>query len=326
MRSKSRTIIGALAENDGVLSPVQQPRSPTAKSGIVCPDCDRVIPAVDTSEAVCSECGIVLDENPISTKPRPRYDDGRSRRRAGGRVTNLYADRGIGVGVADTATDSKGNCLSRSQRRVARDKPWTKHRSPEEFRLDYALGELRRMGAVLDVPDAERERAARLYRRAHAADAIVGRSTEGFATACLLVALRQSSVSFPISTAELEEVTRATDEQIRTARGALEVELGVEVPPMKPHEFLPKFTSELGTSDRVRRCAETLLEEWEASQDEAFRSISPRTLAAAALHTAYDVVNCRDRPTLSQLSAVADVAESTISQRKECFEHHLEGR
>jgi len=320
MYSQSRLTAGESSENESNLSRTEQPPSPEVETGAVCPECNQYVETVDTPEAVCPECDLVVTASPISTDPQPQYDDGTSRARTGGRVTNLYADRGVGVGISNNAiTDGNGRPLNQTQRRVVREKPWTKHRTSEETRLDYALGEIRRMGAAFDLPDAELERAAYFYRRAHTEGLINGRSVDGFATACLLVAIRQSSISFPISTAELTRTSRATDEQIRTARGVLELQMNVEVPPMKPHEFLPKIASELGIPQHVRRCAEVLLTGWEADQDENFRSISPRTLVAAAIHAAYDVTECNGRPTLSELSAASGVSHSTISQRKSCL-------
>lgn len=320
MHSKSRPLAGESSEREAVLSRPEQPPTPNVDAGAVCPECRRYVETVDTPEAVCPECDLVVSTSPISTDPLPRYDDSISRARTGGRVTNLYADRGVGVGISENAiTDGNGVPLEQTQRRVAREKPWTKHRTSEEVRLDYALGEIRRMGATFNLPNTELERAAHLYRRAHAEGVITGRSVEGFATACLLTAIRQSSISFPVSTAELGQVTRATDEQIRVARGVLEHRLDVEIPPMKPPEFLPKITSELGTPRHVRRCAAALLNGWEADQNENFRSISPRTLAAAAVHAAYDITDGDNRPTLSKLSAASGVSNSTISQRKSCL-------
>lgn len=323
MPSKSHTSAGVSLENDAVLSQPEQPLSPDVDTGVVCPECGRYVKTVDTSEAVCPDCNVVVTSSPVSTDPRPRYDDEDSRAQTGGRVTHLYADRGIGVGVTENAwTDGNGTPLNRTQRRVTREKPWTKHRTPEECRLDYALGEIRRMGAAFDLPTAELEQAASLYRRAHAEGEIAGRSVEGFATACLLAAIRQSSVSFPVSMAELGQVTRASDEQVRTARGVLELRLDVKIPPMKACEFLPKFASKLELPREVRRCAETLLAGWEADAAENFRSISPRTLAAAAVHAACDATDWDDRPTLSELSAVSNVSHTTISQRKNCLSQY----
>lgn len=290
-----------------------------AGPGPQCPACGRSVPAVDVDEAVCPDCDLVVEGEPVSTDRPPTYgpDDHAATARTGGRVTYLYADRGVGVGISSGATtDANGNVLSRTQRRVAREKGWTKHRSPDEFRLDYGLGEIRRMGSAFGVPESELETAALLYRRARREDLLHGRSADGFATACLLVAVRQSSVRIPVSQRELLEVSRATDEQVRNARGALEVFLDVEVPPMDPIDFVPRLGSALSVPQRVERCAVALLDAYGRDPDGQSRGFSPRTLVAAAFHAAYEIVGVEERPTLAELSEASGVSRGTISERK----------
>jgi transcription initiation factor TFIIB len=181
--------------------------------------------------------------------------------------------------------------------------------------LDYALGEIRRMGAEFDLPEPELEEAARLYRTARTAGSITGRSVEGFVTACLLAAIRRSSRPIPVSERELRTVTRADRDQIRTARGALTVELDIEIPPIEAAAFLPRAASELSMPKPVERSAKTLLDAY-TNGDGAHHGTSPRTLAAAAAHAAYDGQECNERPTLQALSDVFNVARSTISSQK----------
>jgi len=318
MCSKSHTSSEVPSSGPNPFQPVSNERTPASPEGRCCPDCGSSIQSVDVLEAVCPDCHVVLTDQPISTAPRPLYEsDDLSKARTGSRLTFLYADRGLGTGIEENArTDGKGGNLSRSQQRVAREKPWTKHRTSKEVRLDYALGEIRRMREALGIPEAESERAAQLYRKTHAEGLITGRSVDGFATVCLLVAIRQSSLSLPVSQKELSKVSRARQEQIRTARGVLEFHLEVEIPPMEPQEFLPKAASNLSTPCRVRECARTLLKARSADENRECRGVSPRTLAAAALHAAYDISGCEDRPKLTELAEKFSVSASTVSDRK----------
>lgn len=282
-----------------------------------CPECGTDISVTGADEVVCTDCHLVIRTEFLSTSPRPQYDEAdQSKARSGSRVTLLYADRGLGVGVETGArTDARGNALSRTGRRVASDQGWTKALSTAEYRLDYALSEIRRMGGILNVPTAEQEAAAGLYRQAHSGGHVVGRSVDGFTAAALLIAVRQSSVPLPVSGAEIEDVMRADTDQFRTARGVFEVELNVGVPPMSPLEFVPKAASDVAAPQQVRRRAQSLLEAYMADESSR-RNLSPRTLAAAALHAAFDRLECTERPTLSELSSAVGVAASTISERK----------
>lgn len=265
-----------------------------------CPSCEQFVRVVGVTEAVCPDCDVVVAETPVTLRGRPVYaDEDRSRRRAGGRFTLQYPDRGLGVG-----TDSR-----------EWDRPWLNPWSTEEYRLGYPLGEIQRMGSQLAVSDPEREHAARLYREVRKQGHVEGRSADGFAAACLLVAIRQSAGRRAVSERELLEVSRADRAQLRNARAVLEVRMGQEVPPMQPEGFLPAACSQLGTPAPVRRCAQVLLDA-RADDPEAVESFSPRTLAAAGLYAAYDIVDDTDAPTLAKFSEVFDVTTSTISRRK----------
>lgn len=276
---------------------------------------------ISDGETICPECHAVQTTKPLSLSPRPHYGD-QERKRAGSRTTFQWADRGLGVGLTVSGTDGNGERLS--QRRLTRESGWTKHRTSEECRLDYALGEIRRMGAEFDLPQPELEEAARLYRKARTARSVTGRSVEGFVTACLLAAIRRSPQQIPVSERELRTVTRADRDQIRTARGALTVELDVEIPPIDASAFLPRAASELSTPKAVERDAQILLNVY-SNGDGAHRGTSPRTLAAAAMHAAYDRQGCAERPTLQALSDVFDVARSTISSQKNELIRAVEG-
>ena len=295
----------------------EDPPSPSIDTGQTCPHCNAPVETVDTPEAVCRHCQTVVTTEPISTAPRPRYDDTDTEKtRTGSRITLLYADRGLGTGIdVGATTDGDGTALTATQRRIFKNKGWKKRLRPQEYRLDYALGELRRIGAELNVPTSELESAARLYREALAGGYINGRSVDGFVAACLLVAVRQSSLTLPISIREIRSVSQATREQTRTARGVLELHLDVEIPPMRPKDFLPQATSTLSAPYRVEVCARKLLDA-RRSDGTATEGVSPRTLAAAALHAAFCVVDVSRRPTLEELSEVFGVSKSTISSRK----------
>lgn len=281
----------------------EDPPVPSVDDGRTCPDCGQTVPVVDTADSTCPDCQIVVTENPVSTAPRPRYADDETKPRTGSRLTWLYADRGLGAGVTTSCTGA-----SRS------NADWMHPLRAQEYRLDYALGEIRRMGAELNIPGSELEWSARIYRRAHSEGFVQGRCVEGFAAACLLVAIRRSSLRLPVSQREIEDVMRATREQFRTARGVLEVKLEVKVPPMDPRAFLRRAASAVSAPHDAEACAETLIESFTA--DDTAPSISPRTLTGAALHAAFDIVECPERPTLAKLSQVLDVAASTISERK----------
>lgn len=265
---------------------------------------------VDVDEGVCSRCHVVVEPTPVCRERRPIYthEDWQTKARCGGRSTFLRSDDGLGAGVSWEPHD------------------WERSKSSEAYRLDYAFGEIRRMSSALELPRPEREEAGRLYRACYRQELVIGRSIDGFATACLLAAIRNSGRCPPVLTSELESVSRAERSQIRTARGAISCYLdGVSIPPLRPEELAPRVASELDASAQIRRTAGAVVRAY--STGNHGHSLSPATVVGAAFHLAYHVVGISDRPSLSAVSAAVDVAPSTISKRKttlrECFEDQV---
>lgn len=277
-----------------------------------CPDCGTRVPATDATEFVCPDCDVVVDDGPLSRRPARVFDerDRRRKKRTGGRVTLLYADRGIGAGAPASRRRGSGG--------------WTNERTDAEARLAYALGEIRRIGAALSVPRAEREAAARLYRRAAALKCVAGRDIDAFAAASLLVAVRRSRVPLPVSLSELEPVSRTSRRKLRLARSVMERELDLAVPPMDPRHFLPAVVDAFELPTAVERTARDLLDALLADDDARCRGFSPRTLAGAATHLACDIEGY-DGPTLDALGGELDVDGCTISQRKSFVAQFADG-
>lgn len=265
-----------------------------------CPECGSYVETVDVDEAVCPDCDLIIDHRPVQIERRPIYDaqDWRSKAQSGGRSTYLRSDDGLGLGVTWTLRD------------------WERSRTSEDYRLDYAFGEIQRMASVLDISLPEQEEAGRIFRRCHEEDILVGRSLDGFATASLLAAARQHSKVPPILTSEFESVSRATPEQIRTARGAITLSLDIGIPPLSPLALAPRVASELDVKRRVRRTARDLIDGYIRGRGDHGRTLSPQTVAGAAFHAAYDLMHVDDRPALTTIAETVGTNPCTISNRK----------
>jgi len=291
-----------------------------------CSDCGHYVARANVSEAVCPECDIVVEDAPITTRGVPLYDtkDIQTRSRTGGQVTNLRSDGGIGAGVKWNAhKDGNNGMLSSEQRRLFREKFWKKFRSNKDYTLDYGFGEIRRMGSALDVPTPEREQAAVVFRRCIEAGFAEGRCLDGFATACLLSAVRNSSKRTGILLSELKAVSRATSEQLRNARGKIELHLdGVSIPPLQPEDLVPRVSSELNAPARVIHHVKEFIAAYQTTDHG--HSFCPRTVVGAAFHAAYDVAEIDQRPSLAAIAEPLDVHVSTVSERKQdvlnCYE------
>lgn len=294
-----------------------------------CCDCGRHLRSDNVSEVVCPDCNIVVDDSPVSTRGVPLYtaEDTRNRPHTGGRVTNLRSDGGIGVGIQWNAyRDGNNSSLSSEQRRLFRENHWKKCRTDKQTTLDYGFGEIRRMGSALEIPKPEREQAGRLFKQCLKNELIAGRCLDGFATACLLVSVRNSDKCNSVLLSEFIEVSRSSKKQLRNARGAMELFLDdVLIPPMKPEHLVARVSSELNASGRVEQVVRGLLSAYNDA-DHGY-SLGPRTVVGAAFHAAYDLEGDDDRPPLSTVATTVDVHGSTVSSRKKVLiEIHNEQR
>ena len=289
----------------------------------VCPECSgKLVNDAEHGETVCQECGLVVEEDEIDPGPEWRAFDSREqdqKSRVGAPTTNMMHDKGLSTNIGWQDKDAYGNSLSSRQReKMQRLRTWNERfrtRDSKERNLKQALGEIDRMASALGLPKAVRETASVIYRRALDEDLLPGRSIEGVATAALYAAARQ--LNNPRSLDEFAAVSRVEKmEMTRTYRYIVR-QLGLEVKPADPEQYVPRFVSRLDLNEEVEREARALLR---AAKDAAVTSgKSPVGLAAAAVYAAALLTN--QKVTQSQVGEVADISEVTIRNRyKELLE------
>ena len=289
----------------------------------VCPECGGSVVADEArGETVCSDCGLIIDEDSIDRGPEWRAFDSAERdrkSRVGAPTTNLMHDKGLSTNIGWQNKDAYGNSLSSRQReQMQRLRTWNERfrtRDSKERNLKQALGEIDRMASALGLPENVRETASVIYRRALDEDLLPGRSIEGVATAALYAAARQAGT--PRSLDEIERVSRVEKMELTRTYRYVVRELKLEVEPADPAQYVPRFASDLDLSDEAERRARELLES--AKRAAIHSGKSPVGLAAAAVYAAALLTN--EKVTQNQVSEVADVSEVTIRNRyKELLE------
>jgi transcription initiation factor TFIIB len=287
------------------------------ESETVCPECGGQL-ATDTEhgETVCSDCGLVVEADEIDRGPEWRAFDSSerdSKSRVGAPTTQMMHDKGLSTNIGWQNKDAYGKTLSSTQRqKMQRLRTWNERfrtRDSKERNLKQALGEIDRMASALGLPENVRETASVVYRRALADDLLPGRSIEGVATSALYAAARQAGT--PRSLDEIASVSRVgKDEIARTYRYVVR-ELGLEIQPADPEQYVPRFASELDLSDEAERRARDLLQT--AKEQGVHSGKSPVGLAAAAIYAAALLTN--EKVTQSEVSEVANISEVTIRNR-----------
>src|SRR6056297_2831188 len=282
-----------------------------------CPECDgRVVADDEHAETVCTECGLVVEEDEIDRGPEWRAFDAAEKdekSRVGAPTTNMMHDKGLSTNIDWRDKDAYGNSLgSRQREKMQRLRKWNERfrtRDSKERNLKQALGEIDRMASALGLPENVRETASVIYRRALDEDLLPGRSIEGVSTASLYAAARQAGT--PRSLDEIANVSRVgKDEIARTYRYVVR-ELSLEIQPADPESYVPRFASDLELSEEVERRARQLLQN--AKEQGVHSGKSPVGLAAAAVYAASLLTN--EKVTQSEVSDVANISEVTIRNR-----------
>jgi len=282
-----------------------------------CPECSgKLVVDDEHGETVCTECGLVVEEDSVDRGPEWRAFDAQEKdekSRVGAPTTNMMHDKGLSTNIDWRDKDAYGNALGAKQRKkMQRLRKWNERfrtRDSKERNLKQALGEIDRMASALGLPENVRETASVIYRRALDENLLPGRSIEGVSTASVYAAARQAGV--PRSLDEITEVSRVEKSEIARTYRYVVRELGLEVKPADPESYVPRFASSLELSEESEMRARQLLQN--AKEQGVHSGKSPVGLAAAAVYAAALLTN--EKTTQAAVSEVADISEVTIRNR-----------
>lgn len=282
-----------------------------------CPECTgRIISDGSNGEFRCGDCGLVVSEEAVDPGPEWRAFDAAEREeksRVGSPTTLLKHDRGLSTTIGWRNQDAHGQSLNaRKRSQVARLRTWNERyraRDSADRNLRVALGEIDRMASALGLADPVRETASVIYRQALDAGLLPGRSIEGMASAALYAASRIEGVARSVdevagvSRVEALEIERAYRYQVR--------ELGLEIRPTNPLEYLGRFASRLDCTDETERRARDLIED--AIEAGAHSGKHPVGIAASALYAAGKLTG--EDLVQREVSEATDVSTVTIRNR-----------
>ncbi|RQG95194.1 transcription initiation factor IIB [Natrarchaeobius chitinivorans] len=283
-------------------------------SFIDCPECGSRLRNSGT-ERVCEGCGLVADEDAIDRGPEWRSfdDDETDRRRTGAPLTRSRHDRGLSteIGYASGSDAYSSRLTGRKRRQIARlrrEHNRARVSSKAERNQIYGFAEIRRVHALLSLPDSVREESCVLFESAQSEGLLQGRSLEGFSAASIYATCRIRSIARTVD--EIVGVARADENELKAAYDALNRELGLPTGPIDPAQYLPRFASKLGLETSVERRAREhvrmLLE------NGLIGGRNPSGVAAACLYKAAgDHEECCSL-TQADAADVADVAPVTI--------------
>jgi len=283
-----------------------------------CPECssENLVKSSDRGELVCEGCGLVVEEETIDPGPEWRafnHEERQEKSRVGAPTTQTMHDKGLTTTIDWKDKDAYGRSISSKKRsQMHRLRKWQERirtKDAGERNLQFALSEIDRMASALGVPRSVREVASVIYRRALKEDLIRGRSIEGVATAALYAACRKEGI--PRSLEEISEVSRVNRKEIGRTYRYISQELGLEMKPVDPKKYVPRFCSELSLSEEVQTKANEIIET--TAEEGLLSGKSPTGYAAAAIYAAS--LLCNEKKTQREVADVAQVTEVTIRNR-----------
>jgi len=290
-----------------------------------CPKCGgtNIISDPDNGERICSQCGLVIEEEPIDMGPEWRAftvaeKNTRSRTGLGASLT-LY-DKGLSTvfrGDRDAAGRKLNNEARLKMDRLRRYDNRSKFDETWRRNLSIAMAELDRMSVLLHIPSNVKEQAAHIYRKALKADLIRGRSIDAFVAASIYAACRTSEVPRPIKKVS-EASTRDHSEVARTYRLLIR-ELKFRMPIDEPMKFVPSIAAKLKLKRDTEQKAINILRRAKVKQ--GLSGKDPRGLAAAALYMA--CLENDDKRIQKEVALAAGTTEVTLRNRLRGLEESI---
>jgi transcription initiation factor TFIIB len=283
-----------------------------------CPECGgrSLTRDYERAEVICNDCGLVVDHDIIDYGPEWRAFDTEQmsrRSRTGAPMNYLVHDKGLSTTIDWRNQDSAGRpIVGKKMAQLYRIRKWQQRvriSNAKERNLAIALVELSKLSSKLNLSKNVRETASVIYRKALDKGLIRGRSIEAVATAGLYAACRKCKV--PRTLDEIAEASALDRKEIGKAYRYIARELGFNLNPTTPIDYIPRFCSELQLGSEVQHRAIEISEK--AMDKELTSGRGPTGVSAAAIYIASVLMG--DRRTQKEVADVAGVTEVTIRNR-----------
>ena len=291
-----------------------------------CPRCGntKLISDHENGETVCSQRGLVIDEQQVDMGPEWRaFTPGEkdSRQRTGLGMSYTLYDKGLST-VFKGNRDAYGNPLKDETRikmdRLRRYDNRSKFDETWRRNLSIAMAELDRMNTALHIPQSIKEQSALLYRKALKMDLIRGRSIDAFVAATIYASCRMNNLPRPLR--DISKLsTREHGEIARTYRLIIR-EMGMKMPIDDPMKFIPSIASKLNLRRDTEQLAVQILVG--AKKQNVLSGKDPRGLAAAALYMA--CIKNDDKRIQKDVADAAGTTEVTLRNRLRGLEKTIE--
>ncbi|RLG90264.1 transcription initiation factor IIB, partial [Candidatus Bathyarchaeota archaeon] len=231
-----------------------------------CPECGstRLMRDYENAEIVCMDCGVVVATRLTDRGPEWRaFDDEQRAKRArvGAPMTYSIHDKGLSTMIDWHDRDIYGRKLSPGQKaQVYRLRKWQRRirvSDATERNLAFALSEITKIANVLNLPKNIVETASVIYRKAVKEKLIRGRSIQGVTAAAIYLACRQCGLARTLD--EIAMASNVNKKEVGRSYRFLVKELDCFTPPLKPSQYITKFSNQLTMQGKVEEIAHKIL-------------------------------------------------------------------
>jgi transcription initiation factor TFIIB len=284
----------------------------------VCPECgsSRLMRDYESAEIVCMDCGIVVASKIADRGPEWRaFDDEQRAKRArvGAPLTYTIHDKGLSTMIDWHDRDIYGKGLSPGQKaQVYRLRKWQRRirvSDATERNLAFALSEITKIANNFNLPKNILETASVIYRKAVKERLIRGRSIQGVTSAAIYLACRQCGLARTLD--EIAQASSVNKKEVGRSYRFLIKELDYFIPPLKPSQYITKFSNQLTMQGKVEEIAHKILVT--AKELKLTSGRGPTGIAAAASYIASVLTG--ERKTQREIAEIAQVTEVTIRNR-----------
>jgi transcription initiation factor TFIIB len=268
----------------------------------------------ESGELVCGRCGHVIQEKIIEERPEWRTLENSSERSRVGDGTYLSKhDRGLATIIGPANKDVTGKPLSVNMKNtISRLRIWDSRSqayNASARNLRQAFSELLSMREKLGLSDVIVEKTAYLYRKAHEKKLTRGRPISAFICASLYAACRDSET--PRTVKDIAKASGIKPKQINKCYRRIIEGLDLRMPTVNPIQCVSKIANKVGVSEKTKRIAVSILQNYEKSGNSAGKS--PMCVAATAVYLAA-IQNDEDY-TQKAIADAANVTEVAIRNR-----------
>src|ERR671938_381400 len=284
----------------------------------MCSLCDSkaLVFDAETSETVCSTCGMVVHDNTESMGPEWRVYSGgdvESKSRTGMPTSLAFHDMGLSTFISYSNVDANGAAISAEQgSKVQRMRRWNKISSNNRSyhrNLKNAFAILSTIKDKLSLSDTLIEKAAYNYRKALDKHIIKGRSIRALIVAAVYAACRDLSIP-----RTLEEISVAANTDAIFAGKCYRLlvqNLELQLPVIDYNKYLARIANKAKVSERTYRTALDMLST--IKNNPISHGKDPNALAVAVLYAA--CLKEGENVSQAQIAVSGDISIVTLRKR-----------